>query len=325
MKNKTISSNIKNIQRDGFAVALAWPKTYCRGANSWYDPLFNLINISKNNYYKVGHAAIVLINSNGECFYYDFGRYTAPYGFGRVRSSKTDHDLKLSTIIKFNKNKILNFNELLLELQKKEACHGEGELYASYCKINFNLANDLAKQMNNLPYIKYGPFVFNGTNCSRFVRSVILAGRPSLKYYFRLLFFVPFTPTPLNNVNNLTNKQIYPFLLNLKLFNPYLIPKKDLKKVLPAPNIPNNLSNVIWLGGEGCGTWFEIKFDNVAEKFKLNVKIYTKDGNLISEGIFKQDSKINFSFKNSKLTYPSNCNLLTFKVNEKIIQFYRTD
>ncbi|MFW6225870.1 MAG: DUF6695 family protein [bacterium] len=277
IKNKKNINNISNNDKDGFAVALAWPKTYCRAANSWYDSLLNLLNISENNYYRVGHAAVVLINLKGECFYYDFGRYTAPYGHGRVRSSKTDHDLKLSTIIKFNKNKILNFDDLLIELQNKEACHGEGELHASYCKINFNSANNLAKKMNDLPYIRYGPFVFNGTNCSRFVRTIILAGKPSLKHYLKLLFFVPFTPTPLNNVNNLTNKKISPFLLKIKLFDPYLISKKDLKTILPAPKMPKNLSNAIWLGGEGCGTWFDIKFDhqsdNGSEYIKINAKI----------------------------------------------------
>ncbi len=45
----------------GFAIALAWPQTYCKQPGAWYDPITLLLGINKNNYYKVGHAALVLI------------------------------------------------------------------------------------------------------------------------------------------------------------------------------------------------------------------------------------------------------------------------
>jgi len=76
------------------AIILAWPETICKQTNAWYDGLMNKLKISKNGYYKVGHAAIVLVNSKkGEAHYFDFGRYHSPKGQGRVRDISTDYDL----------------------------------------------------------------------------------------------------------------------------------------------------------------------------------------------------------------------------------------
>ena len=72
-----ISSKNKH---NGFAIALAWPETQCKEAVAWYDGLMRMININKNGYYKVGHAAIVLVEDiSGRCHYFDFGRYHAPH------------------------------------------------------------------------------------------------------------------------------------------------------------------------------------------------------------------------------------------------------
>jgi len=80
----------------GFAIALAWPQTWCKQPNSWYDSLLLRLGISVNHYYRAGHAALVLVEkSTGDCHYFDFGRYHAPFEYGRVRSATTDHDLDL--------------------------------------------------------------------------------------------------------------------------------------------------------------------------------------------------------------------------------------
>ena len=67
----------------GFAIAIAWPETVCRGAGSWYDVPMSILGIRKAGYYKVGHAAVVLVNSQSQlCHYFDFGRYLTPIGMG---------------------------------------------------------------------------------------------------------------------------------------------------------------------------------------------------------------------------------------------------
>ena len=193
----------------GFAISIAWPETLCKQAGAWYDSLMDLMGFSKNNYYKVGHSAVVLVEiETGNCYYFDFGRYHAPFGRGRVRDMETDHDLQIHTQaeVSTSRNELLNFKEILLELTENKACHGSGTLYASYTIINFEKTFSFAKKMQELSPWKYGPFVIQGTNCSRFVRSVVLSGDPPI--FDKLKLFVPLTisPSPIGNVNSLRNK-----------------------------------------------------------------------------------------------------------------------
>ena len=64
----------------GFAIAIAWPETWCKQSGAWWDNFLNWLGISKNNYFKVGHAALVLIDDKtNKCHYFDFGRYHTPF------------------------------------------------------------------------------------------------------------------------------------------------------------------------------------------------------------------------------------------------------
>ena len=182
---------------NGFAIAIAWPETLCKQAGAWYDGLMNSLKISKNNYYKVGHAAVVLINAQtNKCYYFDFGRYHAPYGYGRVRDEITDHDLKVKTFPVIKSNTIENIDVILNELLNNPSCHGNGYLLASYTSVSFEKAYAKAKQMQQRGVIKYGPFEPNGTNCSRFT------------YQLKLLTPYSVSPTPKTNVLSLLNKLI---------------------------------------------------------------------------------------------------------------------
>lgn len=190
---------------DGLAIALAWPETLCKQAGSWYDTPLKWVGINKKNYYKVGHAALVLIEKNtGHCHYFDFGRYHTPFQHGRVRSAYTDHDLQIKTKAEINyKSEIENYYQILLELFRNESCHGKGNLHASYCEIHFQLAYKKAKLMQDCSPIRYGPFLHDGTNCSRFVNSVILSGKPRWLNRFLLKYPKSLSPTPLGNVKSL--------------------------------------------------------------------------------------------------------------------------
>jgi hypothetical protein len=161
----------------GFAIALAWPATYCKEPGAWYDPLSRWLGISKNNYYKAGHAALVLVDrKNEKCHYFDFGKYHAPIWHGRVRSGETDHDLKMKTVPKISESGdvLLNFNEILAELQQNSACHGEGQLVASYDRIDFQMAYKKAVNMQHLSPLPYGPFISGGSNCSNQLTEALL-------------------------------------------------------------------------------------------------------------------------------------------------------
>ncbi len=194
--------------KNDFIILLAWPDTLCKQAGAWYDNISNLLGFSKNNYYKVGHAAIVLVNNDTKkCHYFDFGRYHAPFGHGRVRDEETDHDLVIKTKATIHSNQIINLNEILNELKNNESCHGDGDLHASIIKGNFNQAFKKAKSMQTNSPWKYGPFIWKGTNCSRFVRTIALSSSPKKQTKLKLFLPLTISPTPIGNVK--INKERY--------------------------------------------------------------------------------------------------------------------
>lgn len=185
----------------GFIIPIAWPETFCKQAGAWYDPLMRLVGFNEGNYYRVGHAALVLVNgSDGVCHYFDFGRYHAPAGHGRVRDAETDHDLRISTKADIQDGQLMNLRSILSELADNPSTHGNGPLHASALPLDFDRAFATAKRMQHESPHTYGPFVLAGTNCSRFVRSVALAGRPPLPQRIRLSIPLMLTPTPMHNV-----------------------------------------------------------------------------------------------------------------------------
>lgn len=319
-KNKTMS--VKNA--DGFAVALAFPSTYCKQAGAWYDHLLNRLRIANNNFYKVGHAAVLLIDTNNQkCHYFDFGRYHAPYQYGRVRSEETDHELGIETGAKFSKNfsKITNFNEILTELQSRDVFHGAGDLHASYTKIHFKKSYDKAIQMQEKSPILYGPFCYNGTNCSRYVNTVIRAGNPNFRHWFKLLFFKPLTPTPAQNVNVLSFKTIIPKQFKEKKFYPLRLNRSALKSTLKPPK-RNQLipEKAIWLSGEGAGSWFVLELNNNI----LKADRYSPAGKLECSGHFKSNKKITFKLSDDCiLSHLSHCISIKLIYNNETFQFFR--
>lgn len=305
---------------NGIALILAWPQTFCKQPGSWYDPLMHGLGISKNNYYQVGHAAIVLIDQlTGACHYFDFGRYHSPFGFGRVRGIKHDPELEMHTRAQFDKNSFLiNYVEILEELAIREACHGDGNLHASQIRINFASAFNKAIQMQNQSPIPYGPFITDGTNCSRFVRSVAVAGNPSFREKFRLLFKWTFSPTPLGNVRVGSNYQVIMSNNSFKVQTPLKKSKSELQQVLRAPvrnaKIP---AQAIWLAGEGAGSWFVIE----EKEELLIVERLSSRGEKECTGIVTFD-KNNFDPSSPyELSYPSHCENITIFQKGRKIQF----
>lgn len=309
----------------GFAIAIAWPQTYCKQPGSWYDGITTILGVNKNNYYKVGHAALVLVNIDNEtCHYFDFGRYHTPFQHGRVRSELTDSELNMNTkpIFANNNTTISNFSEILTELQNNSACHGEGEIQASYTQVNFNSAFNKAATMQQNSPLLYGPFKYKGSNCSRFVNSVILEGTINFKQRFKLKYLNTLTPTPLNNVNSLNYKQSIPKLLKTQSFIPIeKLSTNLLKSTLSEPVRANNIpTDAQWLSGEGVGSWFAFSFEGSF----LNVTRYSSLGEIECSDVFKNSlGDIIVGSTNLKITYPSNCQIVTFLYNDDVVSFER--
>jgi len=321
---------MKNISSSGFAIALAWPETFCKQAGAWYDNFLNIISVSKNHHYKVGHAAIILVNDqNGKCFYFDFGRYHAPYGFGRVRNEETDHDLGINTKAIISKTGIIkNLIEILKELFYKQSCHGTGRIHAAYCRINFKKAFKTAKEWQAKSPSKYGPFIWNGTNCSRFVRTIILSGNPSLRNFIRLSLPLSITPTPIGNVRSLNQQNIYDSLNpedNLSnQTKPLSYPSIQLlKTTLQAPDKPSHIPiKSQWLTGEGAGSWFYIEeYNHLFKIFR-----YDPEGKMECLNLFAILSNEALDLKKPfEFIHLSHCDHVTINQGNRKIQLKKID
>jgi hypothetical protein len=194
----------------GILVALAWPETYCKGTGAWYDSWAEKLGFSKNSYYRVGHAALVLVHSdNGAAEYFDFGRYHCPPGMGRVRSAYTDHELQLGFRGQIKEDgKLANLPELLGELGDMPQCHGEGPLIAAQTLINYQKSRNYIAQLQAKELIPYGPFVKGGTNCARFVLNTLDAGFEFFNWRIKLAKYP--SPLPLFLVKSLGSTCLVP-------------------------------------------------------------------------------------------------------------------
>lgn len=315
-------------QHTGFAIAIAWPETYCKQPGYWYDAISSFLGLSDNHYYKVGHAALVLVDPESrKCHYFDFGRYHTPFQHGRVRSETTDDGLKIKTFATVSEDgrKIENLEEILSELQLNPECHGEGKIHASYNKINFHRAYSRAFYLQQKSPIPYGPFRYNGSNCSRFVNSALIAGKPSWWAAFKLKYLVPLTPTPLNNVNSFENKVVLPKLLVNAPFCPAPISDKSkLKGTLPEPSRPKNIPEIAqWLSGEGSGSWFSICRN---EQDRYVISRFGPNGEPECKGEFQISNNQSFNINAPyQFVHLSHCRKVRVSQEKHIIEFRRIE
>lgn len=220
--------------QDGFAIVLAWPETLCKQAGAWYDTLLYFLGINRKGYYKVGHAALVLVDDKtGSCRYFDFGRYHTPSGSGRVRSVETDHDLKICTLAKLSSDhtEIHNLEEILSELYRNPSTHGTGTIFGVATRVNYSKAIKFIFQLQQKELISYGPFILKGTNCSRFVNSALRAGEPVLSKRIKLHFPPMLTPTPMWNLKAISTQVISVGLSRLKT---EIYPKENIELDIPG-------------------------------------------------------------------------------------------
>ena len=201
--------------RKGYAIPIAWPETFCKQAGSWYDGALRIVGACKNGYYKVGHAAIVLVDAEtGDASYFDFGRYHTPPGFGRVRSASTDHDLKINSLVHFTVRGEPMIDGVLKELRDNPSCHGDGQLRAGIIEVDYSLAFNHIKEIQAKGIIAYGPFIYNGTNCSRFVRDIVLKSVTKKHTKLQLSFPWMLTPSPIWNVKVVGEYNLEEVLIN---------------------------------------------------------------------------------------------------------------
>ena len=272
-------------ENQDLALVMAWPDQTARGDERWMAILKQL-GIVKNLNFKVGHAAIVLINRQmGSLAYFDFGRYITPRGFGRARSVESDPRLALETeALVDNKGNITNLKTILAELcQIEHATHGGGRLFFSIANgLSFAAAKRFADNIVEQGPIKYGAIATGNNSCSRFVAQVLLAGFVN-KHRARRRITLPecIKPSPMSNVVNAApdrtvfcmhnglletfrmNRwrslgfQVDQLLHNFSGVKSKNLPSDSEPGSIAEPQRPKTVpATAQWLGGIGEGAWF---------------------------------------------------------------------
>lgn len=321
------NSEVDSSRYSGYVIALAWPKAWAKEAGDGYDRLMRGLGFNDGGFYRVGHAALILVDaSDGSCHYFDFGRYHTPVGMGRVRDDETDHELVISTKAQMEGKRILNLDAILCEVQSNVSTHASGPMYASYVRIDFASAHAAAKEMQQQGMLPYGPFEKDGSNCSRFVRQIILAGEPNWAHALRLEVVPMITPTTLFPVSALYHWTKVPGCLDQQSeeFKNELssLPDSLFHGVLPEPERPIDLSETAqWLAGESSGSWFDIssmEHDFVVTRIgpsgvrECSVRMQSDSG---------ADLNLSEPFE---VIYPSHCQSVTLKVDGDLLMLSAT-
>lgn len=269
------------------AIPISWPDQTARGDEKWMA-ILKKAGIVKNLNFKVGHAAILLIErASGKILYYDFGRYLVPRGYGRARSILFDRRLQIITTAAFNGDVLVNLEELLEELYRKEsATHGGGRLLFSICNhISFSKGVAFADALVKQGPVLYGALARKNNSCSRFVAQVMVAAmRPKDIRIRKILYPECLKSSPTSNVVNATvDNMVYCYhqhqLCSRKMtriqslqFQLALLKEnfsgKAAKEIAAdtnpgladAPHKPLSVpEKAQWLGGIGEGAWFHIE------------------------------------------------------------------
>lgn len=292
------------------AIPLAWPEKTAYGDEIWMSWL-KKCGIVKNLNFKVGHAAILLIErQSGLISYFDFGRYIAPRGYGRARSQQFDPRLAIRTPALFEpfSSKISNLTAILAELVEKEPyTHGGGKLlFALADKISYSRAIHYAEKIVEQGPIPYGAIAKGNNSCSRYVAQVLTEGmKPRDPRIRKILYPECLKASPTSNIVNATledfvycyeNGQLetmkmdrksslrYQWSLlqdNLNHKKAQLLAKDDNPGLIVEPPRPFFLpKDVFWLGGIGEGMWFHLAADSEQQDY-YRITSYCSEGHTI--------------------------------------------
>jgi len=326
-------------RNDAFILTLAYPETVVAHPEEWYTMFLRFLGVGNKNYVRAGHAALVLIKKEtGALEYYDFGRYITALSYGRVRSQKTDFELKVPLKAEIENDTILNLNTILeFFATQPKFTHGEGYLHASVCKvISYNLARTFIDNIQSKGFVRYAAFIKDASNCARFVTDVLIESTTNTKIKKQLIKSKWFTPSTIGNVviadtencvykiselgefhkfnSTIKKENIRLFLDQLKAYNPSLV-----GSLQPKDNTIKS-NDAQWLSGTGSGAWFEIY--DLNSKIEYRFRRISCYGTIDCDGIYRIDKEgfdINLDYQ---FQHHSNC--LCFYIEQDSIQ-YRFD
>ena len=300
-------NNSLHIYKD-IAIVIAFPDNWAKG-EKLRDRLLCKYNICYTPYYKVGHAALLIINHiNGEVEYFDFGRYFSAPGKGRARSKATDPKLQIPIKAQINdEGKVDNLREIMDYLESiPDATHGYGKtIFSVFYQINRNKAIQWIDEIIAKGSIPYGTFSLTAMNCSRFVARAIMKGTKSKNKKIKIGLPSTIVTVPIGNVVNASSDDVVWTLNNgvyqqrkLNQFDVFKQTLDDIKlslkkyeshqdkhnhpittkePITPHERIPQAAQH---LRGLGENTWLHIEKPNNCSDKEYIIESYSDDGGL---------------------------------------------
>lgn len=181
---KVISEGVDT--KGGFGIIFAFPDYEIKGyggENFWKQVSRTIHGGEKTGSWgKLGHGGVILIDSLGNTYLFEFGRYGTPQGWGKVVQKNLGKIAKIET----RPGKLYGTREVLTNAKQvctiaKAKTEGEGpklKMKAAVVKLtNFKAAYDFAKdngknrQYEEIDFWEGGP-----ANCGTYANDTLLAG-----------------------------------------------------------------------------------------------------------------------------------------------------
>ena len=174
-----------------FILIITWPYGLVNAANSWYD-----FFLSDKGNYEFGHTALILVNSkDGTNHYFDYGRFENFNDLGRIRNSISDEKLEIKSRAVIINGDIINKDEIFQEINNNPSAKSlflNSSHQKMYCSIinniNFKESYQFAISMMKNKY-EYGPFIYNGLTCGRFVYRIVNKSNASFLDKLKTILF----------------------------------------------------------------------------------------------------------------------------------------
>jgi len=324
-------SNTGSKASRGSVIMLAWPETRVTRTGAWYDPISKLIGLIKNNTYKVGHAAFCLVDYDLEkAFYFDFGRYQSPQGYGRARSVQTDPELAIDVKPIVESGRIQNLDKILTEIKQNPSCHGDGYLIGAVRdNVKIDSVYKYIDRIQSKDYVKYAPFKPASTNCSRFASRAFL--KPgfdsSFSKFINLISLYQFN-VPLKQITQKSHRDFVHVVDDNDQYHKMTRTEfMQMKPNLRLDEIPNNgYSNVKIkeeyheLKGLGAHAYYKI---NPLENGNYLISRYDDHNFKHFEFEYRSESGVFDIDRPFNLTYPSHARVVSIMQDGVVVRLVR--
>lgn len=193
----------RNYTDNAVVVVVGFPEEIVAATPDFYSEIMPLFGFGRDKRVRAGHIGLVIAKEGSPEFqYFDVGRYLSPVGYSRLRGANTDPELTIEIDAQWDGKQLKNVPELLLWLEKHpEVTCGEGTLYASVSQcIDYNRTMQFINHLQSMEIFSYGPFVNEGSNCTRFVADALHHGVCDEKVLKQVKALYSLTPSCLGNI-----------------------------------------------------------------------------------------------------------------------------